>query len=260
MESPPLFLDLHQERKIFPPFLTAMPSSLSAQSETRKILGILRLSRPFSELGEVDLQNIALCSEIRNARKHTYLFHEGDSPPGFYVIARGAVNVHRLDEAGRETVIRIFREGESFGEAFLADEGPSPVSARAEVAAELLLVRRVDLARMISSQPGIAMRLLASMSQHLRSLVDKLGSLQHRTVAERLREWLLQRCPETEGSRPINIHLPSKKYLLAAEIGTAPETLSRNLARLREEKWIRTDGDMITVLDPKAFASAELGS
>lgn len=237
-----------------------MPPSLSAQTETRKVLGILRSSRLFGELGEVDLQNIALCSEVRSVPKHTYLFHEGDSPPGFHLIAKGVVNVHRLDEAGRETVIRIFREGESFGEVFLADDGPSPVSARTESSAMLLLVRRVDLARMISGQPGIAMRLLASMSRHLRLLVDKVESLHHRTVAERLREWILLRCPEAESSRPIDIHLPSKKYLLAAEIGTAPETLSRNLARLREENWIRTDGDIITVLDPKAFASAELGS
>ncbi len=237
-----------------------MPPSTPSHAETRRILAILQSTRLFGELGEVDLRNIALCAEVRNVPKRTYLFHEGDSPPGFYLIGKGVVNVHRLDEAGRETVIRMFREGESFGEAFLADDSPCPVSARAESAATLLLVRRADLAHLIAGQPGIAMRLLASMSRHLRSLVDKLGSLQHRTVAERLREWLLLRCPETEGREPVNVRLPSRKYLLAAEIGTTPETLSRNLARLRDEGWILSAGSIITVLDPEAFASAELGA
>lgn len=231
-----------------------------SHAETQKILGILQSTRLFGELGRVDLRNIALCSEVRSVPKRTYLFHEGDSPSGFYLIGRGVVNVHRLDEAGREAVIRIFREGESFGEFFLADDGASPVSARTESASTLLLVRRTDLAHMIAGQPAIAMRLLASMSRHLRSLVDKLGSLQHRTVAERLREWLLLRCPETEGRQPVNVRIPSRKYLLAAEIGTAPETLSRNLARLRDKGWILASGGVITVLDPKAFASADLGS
>jgi CRP/FNR family transcriptional regulator len=235
------------------------PTSPS-QAETRKILGILQSARLFAELSEADLRNVAGCSEIRSAARRSYLFHEGDSPAGFYLIGKGVVNVHRLDEAGRETVIRIFRDGESFGEVFLADDAPSPVSARAESAATLLLVRRADFARMISGQPGIAMRLLVSMSRHLRSLVDKLGSLQHRNVAERLREWLLLRCPDTVENQPVNVKLPSKKYLLAAEIGTAPETLSRNLARLRDDGWILASGDAITVFDPKAFASADLAS
>ncbi len=221
---------------------------------------ILRSTRLFGELGEYDLNNIARCSELRSVPKQTYLFHEGDSPLGFYVIGKGIVNVHRLDEAGHETVIRIFREGESFGEFLLADDGRSPVSARTESAATLMLVRRADLARLIASQPEIAMRLLASMSRHLRTLVDRIGSLQHRTVAERLREWLLLRCPEREGHRPINVRLPAKKYLLAAEIGTVPETLSRTLTRLREDGWIVPSNEVITVCDPKAFASAELGA
>lgn len=229
-------------------------------AETRKILGILRATRLFGALGEFDLQNIALCSEIRQSPKKTYLFHEGDPPAGFFIIARGVVNVHRLDDEGKETVIRVFREGESFGEFFLADDRPSPVSARTESTATLLLVRRSDLTRLIASQPGIAMRLLASMSHHLRSLVDKVGSLQHSTVAERFRDWLLLRCPPCEFSGPVNVRIPAKKYLLAAEIGTSPESLSRALARLRDGGWIQTDRDLITVLDPEALASVDLGS
>ena len=232
------------------------PPPSPTHSETRKILGILRATRLFSELSEVDLHNIALCSETRSVPKRTYLFHEGDSPAGFFVIAKGAVNVHRLDEEGRETVIRVFREGESFGELFLADAGPSPVSARIESAATLLLVRRSDLSRMIASQPEIAMRLLASMSRHLRSLVDKLGSLQHRTVAERLREWLLARCADDHG--PAAVAIPPHKYLLAAEIGTVPETLSRTLTKFRERGWILTEGNTITVVSPGRFAGADL--
>lgn len=232
------------------------PPPAPSNAETRRILGILRATRLFNELGEVDLRNVALCSEIRSLPKRTYLFHEGDSPAGFFIIGKGAVNVHRLDNEGRETVIRVFREGESFGELFLADAGASPVSARIESASTLLLVRRSDLSRMIASQPEIAMRLLASMSRHLRSLVDKLGSLQHRTVAERLREWLLARCADDNG--PAAVAIPPHKYLLAAEIGTVPETLSRTLTKFRERGWILTEGNTITVVSPGRFAGADL--
>ena len=57
---------------------------------------------------------------------------------------------------------------------------------------------------------------------------------------------------------PAVIALPSRKYLLAAEIGTVPETLSRTLSKFRERGWILTRGNTITVLSPRCFGQAQL--
>lgn len=222
------------------------------------VRGILASTQIFQGLDRLDLENLVNCAQMRNHAKGEYLFHEGDLPAGMYVIGKGAVNVHRMDDAGHESVIRVFREGESFGEAFLADSRPSPVSARAESASTLVLVRRADLSGLIGIRPALAMRMLASMSQHLRSLVDRLGAMQHRSVTERLRDWLLARCKGASGSEPAIVLLPERKYLLAGEIGTVPETLSRALSRLRKQGWIAGDGAEVTILNPVRFAVADL--
>jgi CRP-like cAMP-binding protein len=39
--------------------------------------------------------------------------------------------------------------------------------------------------------------------------------------------------------------------MLAAELGTVSETLSRTLARFRAQKLIKVDGKTITVLSPR---------
>lgn len=227
-------------------------------SQTVVLHGILASTQIFRGLEWIDIRNVVNCSQMRTYAKGAYLFHEGEVTSGMYVIGKGSVNVHRMDDAGHESVIRVFREGESFGEAFMADSKPSPVSARAESATSAVLVRRSDLCQLIGSNPALAMRMLASMSQHLRGLVDRLGAMQHHSVTERLRDWLLARCQGAPGCEPATVPLPDRKYLLAGEIGTVPETLSRALSRLRRQGWITGEGAEVTILNPVQFAAADL--
>ena len=44
---------------------------------------------------------------------------------------RGAINVHRVNAAGKEQVIHLFQPIESFAEATLATAGGYPADARA---------------------------------------------------------------------------------------------------------------------------------
>lgn len=218
----------------------------------------LRANRLFAGLSDVDLSEIETCCELRRLEKNAYLFHEGDPVMGFYLVQDGMINLHRLSEGGREQVVRIFRAGESFAEAVLAGMERYPVSARAESAAKVLLVRKAELVRLIQRQPEVALRIIASMSRHFQHLVQQIDSLRVQSVGERLQEWLLQQCPKPAPSSPVMIELPGTKGLLAAELGTVAETLSRTLAAFRQQGWITVEGRCITINDPGQFEGANV--
>jgi CRP/FNR family transcriptional activator FtrB len=61
-------------------------------------------------------------------------------------------------------------------------------------------------------------------------MLEELTSLRTETTFERLKDWVLTAIREAEYANSID--LPYGKSLLAARLGMAPETLSRNLARL----------------------------
>jgi CRP/FNR family transcriptional regulator len=50
---------------------------------------------------------------------------------------------------------------------------------------------------------------------------------------------------------PVTIQLDRTKRILAAEIGTVSETLSRTLAKLRGQKLVRVEGKAIIVVSPR---------
>ena len=69
-------------------------------------------------------------------------------------------------------------------------------------------------------------------------------------IETRLANWLLRHCPRPIASKPVEVKLNGTKRMLAAELGTTSETLSRTLAKFRDAKLLRTTGNRLTVANP----------
>jgi CRP/FNR family transcriptional regulator len=220
--------------------------------ELRKIglINTLRSCQLFTGLPAVDLENIASVTVLKALDKGQYLFHEGDPAAGFYIVQKGAVNVHRVSAAGKEQVIHVFRAGESFAEVALASDAGYPADARALESTQVLLVQKEGILALLRRQPELALRMLGSMSSHLRVLVGQLEDLTLKNVETRLAHWLLKRCPNRLSSEPLRIDLTMTKRVLAAELGTVSETLSRTLAKFRRQKLVQVKGKAVIVLSP----------
>ena len=219
------------------------------------IINSLRSCQLFAGLPQPDLENIADATAVKPLEKGDYLFHEGETARGFYVVQRGAVNVHRVNVAGKEQVIRIFRAGESFAEVALATDKGYPADARAVEATQVLLVQKDGILGLLKRQPELALRMLGSMSSHLRVLIGQLDDLTLKDVETRLANWLVKRCPDPQGEQPVKIELTMTKRVLASELGTVSETFSRTLAKFRKQKLLAVRGKTITVLSPRKLGA-----
>ena len=217
------------------------------------LVNALRACQLLAGLPPEDLQAIASMVTVKSLTKGDYLFHEGEVSHGFYIVQTGAVNVHRVNAAGKEQVIHVFRAGESFAEATLATERGYPADARAIENSQVLLVQKAAFLGLLRRQPELALRMLAAMSTHLRVLVGQLEDLTLKDVETRLANWLLKRCPNPATERPFTIDLSMTKRVLAAELGTVSETFSRTLAKFRTQSLLQVKGRSITVLNPSAL-------
>jgi CRP/FNR family transcriptional regulator len=225
-------------------------SSAFAEFKKMAVVNALRSCQLFTGLSQPDLQNIADVTVVKSLVKDEYLFHEGDPAIGFYVVQRGAVNIHRLTAAGKEQIIHVFRTGDSFAEVALASATGYPADARALEDTQVLLVQKDGILALLKRQPELALRMLGSMSSHLRVLVGQIEDLTVKDVETRLANWLVKRCPNPQGETPVKIELTMTKRVLAAELGTVSETFSRTLAKFRGQKLIVVKGKTVTVLSP----------
>jgi CRP-like cAMP-binding protein len=210
----------------------------------------LRSCQLFMGLPTVDIAAIGSVVIPKHLDKGEYLFREGDRSEGFYIVQKGAINVHRVSAAGKEQVIHLFRPIESFAEATLATEGGYPADARATEPTTVLLVPKKDFVDLLRRRPELALRMLGSMSQHLRIIVGLLDDLTLKDMETRLANWLLKQCPRPVSAAQVEIKLDRTKRVLAAEMGTTSETLSRTLAKFRDQKLLRVRGNTLTITRP----------
>src|SRR4051794_6039172 len=210
----------------------------------------LRHCQLFAGLAAAEIEEIASFVVPKHLAKGEYLFRAGDRAEGFYVVEQGAINVHRVNAAGKEQTIHLFQPVESFAEAAIAVETGYPANARAVKDSTVLLVPKKEFVDLLRRRPELSLRMLGSMSQHLRVVVSLLDDLTLKDVESRLANWLLQRCPRPLPGRACDIQLDRTKRVLAAEMGTASETLSRSLAKLRDRKLLRVNGNTTTLTNP----------
>lgn len=226
-----------------------MSNSLNELKSTMILRG-LKACRLFAGLDPKDLQQVADIVSVRRLERDEYVFREGQPSRAFFVVQQGAISVHRVNAAGKELVLHVFREGESFAEAALSMDTGYPSDARAVEPSQVLVVPRQDFLNLLQRRPELALRLVVGMSMRLHILVRQLEQVTLHQVEDRLANWLLTRCPDPSSPKPVAIQLTTTKRALAAELGTVSETLSRTLAKLRELKLVQTTGKTFTVTNP----------
>ncbi len=223
-----------------------------AQLRTAAIAATLRSCQLFSGVSREDLDVVAAFAVLRSVPKGGYLFREGDVAEGFYVAQKGAINVHRVSPAGKEQTIYVFRPGESFAEAAIATKQGYPANARAVEASTVVLVPKAPFLDLLGRRPDLALRMLGSMSQHLRVLVGLIEDMTLKDVETRFLNWILKRVPAGVNGAA-TVELGTTKRVLAAELGTSSETLSRTFAKMREDGWLEVRAKELEIVDVEAM-------
>lgn len=232
-----------------------MPSTALSAGHRIMISQTLRKSPMFSDLPMEALDRLTDGCRLQRLAKGDYLFHEGEPADGFYVVHTGAVNVHRVTEDGREQVIRVFYPGESLGEVVIVGDQSYPASARTAQESQVILVPTKFFRQQIQHDPDLALRILASMSMHLRYLIETVEGLKLKQAESRVVQWLLRQLQSAgiTGKGCPELTLPLAKHLLASQLGITSETLSRVFSRLRDEGLVEVKGKQVTFLQPGAL-------
>jgi CRP-like cAMP-binding protein len=228
---------------------TASPAPDIAALKRSALQYSLSQTAIFSGLPEADLTRIAGYAELRSVRRGAYLFREGDPVVGFFIVRSGSIYVHRTNPQGGEQIIHSLLPGDSFAERAMVASNGYPANARAVQDSEVILIPIDNFKRHQRDRPDLAWRMISSMSHHLRALVASLEGLRFTDSETRLLHWILQRCPASSSRKRVEIPLKASQTVLARELATRRETLSRMLRRLRDLGLIELEKRTLLVLD-----------
>jgi CRP-like cAMP-binding protein len=131
---------------------------------------------------------------------------------------------------------------------------PSAVDAVAETDVVLRRVPLADFRGYLAGGSVGTQAMLADVAQAHRQQTELAVSRLAKDAEARCAEWLLRHAESTDKG-VCSVQLQQRKRLIAAQLGIAPETLSRVLRHLRERCLISGSGRVVNLVDPGGLRS-----
>ena len=198
---------------------------------TPKDLQVITGIALFRGLKPETVEHIATPATVVALKAHGTLFRQGDPASAFFIMIDGWTKHYRLNQSGEEAVIHVFTRGDSFAEAAALTGARFPATAEAVTDARIVRVPADHIISCIREDPGIALAMIASMSQRLHQLMQHVEQLKVQSGVQRVAGFLASLAAVDHGS--CTISLPYDKTLIAARLGLRPSSLSRTFAKLK---------------------------
>src|SRR5690554_3540519 len=140
------------------------------------------------------------------------------------------------------------------GEATFMSGQPADAFAVTLEESEVCSLHRDDIRDLLLRSPGVAYKMLETLSSRLASTEDQLSSVTGEEAGHRVAGYLTQLAEELGTDR---VMLPISKKDVASYLGMMPETLSRRLTRFEDAGWVRLVGNReVHILDRSALTRA----
>jgi CRP/FNR family cyclic AMP-dependent transcriptional regulator len=208
----------------------------------------------FSTLSDEEFNQLQHIFVLRSCRKNQIIFLEEETGSYMYLVLSGKVKVSKAGAGGKETILAIHRAGDFFGEMSLLDGKTAPATVSAMEDAKIISVSGSDFHKYLMPNEKVMLQIINVLCARLRQ-VWQTQSMSSSTAEARIRDGILQlaRRHGIRDARGTIIDLKITHQELAEMVGTSRETVTRVLARLREEGIIQVDQRRITLLDSKAL-------
>jgi len=206
----------------------------------------LRHNRYFENIDVDILEELTGNMTLYRYERGEFLFFEGEPCAGLFILQEGSVKLYKLSPQGRELIIRVLQQGETFNEVPVFDGKENAVNVSVLEESRIWNIEAEALRNMLRRHPDMAQSIILNLSKNLRMLVEMVEELSFFQVTTRLARLIISLSDEElAGSR--NYRLTQDE--MAARLGTVREVVARSLRELERSGAIQTYRGRIEILD-----------
>jgi CRP-like cAMP-binding protein len=200
----------------------------------------------FKGMSEEMLSSILSYAVIKNEPEGVDIVRQGDIPQHLYLILSGTVQSVRTTTDGKEIPIRLMGTDETFMDAVIFMNAPSPISARTAEPTTVLMIPAPVIRKMVVQDGRFALNLLQITAGFYKKAIYQIENVTTKSPIQRVGYYLLNAYLEQGDARSTTFRLAHSKASIASHLGMQPETFSRALAQIKK-MGVDIDREMITL-------------
>jgi CRP/FNR family transcriptional regulator len=217
--------------------------------EIKKVLSEFSL---FRELNDYELTKITDIAIVRDWKKQSHVFLQGDPLENVYFIYNGKIKVYKSDVNGKEQIVAIMKKGEMFPHVGFFRKGDYPAYAEVLESSTLITVPISKFEAVLIENPELCIKVFRVLGEKIVDLQNRLEEQILNNTYEQIIK-LLIRIGQKHGKELEDGRILLKSEFtnkdLANMIGTTRETISRTLTKMKKDELIEVDNDGNMILD-----------
>ncbi len=189
--------------------------------------------------------------EIETFGEGQMIYREGGHSHTIYLILKGVVKCHTIDEDGKELITSLHRADDFLGLTSFVNNVAYPETATAMEAVELAGISKEKLKNILSNNRAISLEIMSLLTENLTEMKSQLLQMAYSSVRRKTAQTLLQFAEilNKKTEEPIKI----SRSDLASVAGIATESLIRTLSGFKKEGLIDIEGRNIKIIELKAL-------
>jgi CheY-like chemotaxis protein/CRP-like cAMP-binding protein len=196
-----------------------------------------------------DLKKLSEEKELRNYKKKSIVYSEGNYSKGVYFINKGKVKTYKSNEEGKEFITGLYKEGDFFGYLTLLEEKEYNDSAMTLEDSELFLLPKEDFFSLVYKNAEVSRKFISILTDNLKEKELQLIKLAYNSVRKRVAESLATLADRFKKEGDSLFVLNISRDDLSNISGTAKESAIRTLSEFKDEGLIDISGGTITILN-----------
>jgi len=186
--------------------------------------------------------------EVFDFDKDDIIYEEGHHSNFIYLVNKGVVKCHKLDEKGKELTTALHKEKDLFGFTSFTQNTPYQETATAIKDTELVGISKSELNNVLSSNHKLTLELIQLLTNDLADVKNQLLKMAYGSVQKKTAMTILKFVEKLNRKQedPIKI----SRSDLASVAGIAPETLIRTMSKFKKLGLIEIEGRNIKIINP----------
>lgn len=189
---------------------------------------------------------------IRNFEERTYeggeiIYKEGKQSNRVFMVERGVVKSHRMDDHGKELITSIYKDGDFFGNISFGKNAVYEEYATAMEETKIYAVPKEALKDILMKNSNITLDFIGALGGHIEGVKEQLLEMAYGSVRKKAARTILMFSQKIRKFPTHSIRISRSD--LASVAGMAPESLIRTLSDFRKEGLIEIIGRNIELLD-----------
>ncbi|MRI58430.1 MAG: Crp/Fnr family transcriptional regulator [Epsilonproteobacteria bacterium] len=200
----------------------------------------------FDNLSTEQLQRLKEISTLKEYKKGSVVFYEGDRPQDLILLTKGILQIFKTDHKGNRIVLHIFYPHSLIAEIANFENMPYPATGEFLTDGELIHIDYEIFEKEFLRNPDISFTIIKSLTNKIRYLEHVITNDIVLSSTARVAKFIYEHEREFQ---------ELKKNEIAQLLNITPETLSRIISKLKKLNLLEKSGNRYMVVNKEGLRS-----